>query len=309
MSTHILITQPQVKSCVDALKEQFTVHNLANAADPDALLRDVGAEIRGIAGGKVPASLMERLPRLEIIAVSGVGYDSVDVAAAKARNVRITNTPGVLTDAVAELTIGMMIALSRRIPQGDRFIREGKWPDGAFGNWSELKGKTLGILGLGRIGKEIAAIATALKMQVIYHGRNRQPEVPYPYCDSVLSMARASDWLVVIAPGTAATSRIVSREVMEALGPKGALVNMARGSMVDQDAMVDMLVSKRLGGAALDVFDGEPAVPEALFGLDNVVLSPHQGSRTEETRAAVGDLVVANLKAHFTGKPLVSPVA
>ncbi|MGK9051114.1 2-hydroxyacid dehydrogenase [Neorhizobium petrolearium] len=308
MLTHILITQPQVKSCIDALKEQFTVHNLAAAANPELLLREVGTEIRGIAGGKVSASLMEKLPRLEIIAVSGVGYDSVDVATARARNIRITNTPDVLTDAVAELAIGMMIALSRRIPQGDRFIRDGKWLDGAFGNWSELKGKTLGIVGLGRIGKEIAKLATALKMQVVYHGRNRQPDQPYPYYDSVVATARASDWLVVIAPGTAETNRIISREVLEALGPNGMLVNMARGTMVDQDAMVEMLLSKQLGGAALDVFEKEPAVPEALLGLDNVVLSPHQGSRTDETRAAVGDLVVANLKAHFAGRPLVSPV-
>lgn len=303
-----MITQPQVKSCVDALKQRFTVHDLAGAPDPEAFLREIGPDIRGIAGGKVPASLMEKLPNLEIIAVSGVGYDSVDATAAKARNIRITNTPDVLTDAVAELTVGMMIALSRRIPQGDRFIRDGKWLDGAFGNWSELKGKTLGILGLGRIGKRIAELATALKMQVVYHGRNRQPEVPYPYYDSVLSMARASDWLVVIAPGTSATNKIISREVMEALGPRGMLVNMARGSMVDQEAMIEMLASKQLGGAALDVFEKEPQVPEALIDLDNVVLSPHQGSRTNETRAAVGDLVVANLVAHFSGMPLVSPV-
>lgn len=303
-----MITQPQVKSCVDALKQQFTVHDLAGAPDPEALLREIGPDIRGIAGGKVPASLMEKLPNLEIIAVSGVGYDSVDATAAKARNIRITNTPDVLTDAVAELTVGMMIALSRRIPQGDRFIRDGKWLDSAFGNRSELKGKTLGILGLGRIGKRIAELATALKMQVVYHGRNRQPEVPYPYYDSVLSMARASDWLVVIAPGTSATNKIISREVMEALGPRGMLVNMARGSMVDQEAMIEMLASKQLGGAALDVFEKEPQVPEALIDLDNVVLSPHQGSRTNETRAAVGDLVVANLVAHFSGMPLVSPV-
>ncbi|NLS03482.1 2-hydroxyacid dehydrogenase [Rhizobium sp. P32RR-XVIII] len=297
-----------MKSCVNALKERFTVHDLAGCADPDALLREIGPDIRGIAGGKVSAGLLEKLPKLEIIAVSGVGYDSVDAAAARARNIRLTNTPGVLTDAVAELTIGMMIALSRRIPQGDRFIRDGRWPGGAFGNWSELKNKTLGILGLGRIGREIAEIATALKMHVIYHGRHQQPGAPYPYYDTVLEMARASDWLVVIAPGTAETNKIISREVMQALGPNGMLVNMARGTMVDQDAMIEMLMLKQLGGAALDVFEKEPAVPEALFGLDNVVLSPHQGSRTEETRTAVGDLVVANLTAHFDGKSLISPI-
>nr|WP_085990529.1 2-hydroxyacid dehydrogenase [Rhizobium sp. CF142] len=302
------MTQPQVKSCVDALKAQFTVHDLSKADNQEKLLEEVGPQIRGIAGGKVSASLIQKLPKLEIIAVSGVGIDSVDVAAAKARNIRITNTPGVLTDAVAELTIGLMIALSRRIPQGDQFIRRGKWPDGIFGNWFELKGKTLGILGLGRIGKQIAELATALKMQVVYHGRNRQPDVPYVYYDTVLALARASDWLVVTAPGSAATAKIVSREVMEALGPNGMLVNMARGSMVDQEAMIELLQAKQLGGAALDVFEAEPAVPLTMMELENVVLSPHQGSRTNETRSAVGDLVVANLSAHFSNQPLVSPV-
>ena len=309
ISAHILITQPQVKSCVDALAQKFEVHDLAGARDPEGLLREVGPHIRGIAGGKVSERLMAQLPKLEIIAVSGVGYDSVDVAAAKARKIRITNTPDVLTDAVAELSIGMMIALARRIPQGDRFIREGKWTDATFGIWTELKGKTLGILGLGRIGKEIARIATALKMNVVYHGRNRQPDAPYAYFDSVLGLARAADCLLVIAPGTAATSKIISREVMEALGPKGMLVNMARGSMVDEPAMIDLLSSGKLGGAALDVFEKEPHVSPALLALDKVVLSPHQGSRTAETRAAVGDIVVANLEAHFSGAPLLSPVA
>jgi lactate dehydrogenase-like 2-hydroxyacid dehydrogenase len=251
---------------------------------------------------------MDRLPRLEIIANFGVGYDSIDTAAARARNIRVSNTPNVLNDAMAELTIGLMVALARSIPQGDRFVREGRWPRGGFGLKRELNGKTLGILGLGRIGKEIAVRAQAMKMRVVYHGRRRQADEPYVYYSDLLDMARDVDWLVVIAPGGADTKGIVSREVLEALGPEGFLVNMARGSLVDEPALVEMLASGALGGAALDVFEDEPNVPAALFGLDNVVLSPHQGSATNQTRNKMGDLVVANLDAHFAGEPLPSAV-
>jgi lactate dehydrogenase-like 2-hydroxyacid dehydrogenase len=305
----VLITQPLMKSCTEALAERFTVHSLIGATDPDGLIEEVGPRIRACAGGKVSAALMEKLPKLEIIANSGVGYDSIDIAAAKARNIRVTNTPNVLNDAVAEITIGLMIALARRIPQGDRFVREGKWLQGQFPLWGELNGKTLGILGLGRIGKEIATRAQAMKMRVVYFGRNRQRMAPYSYYDNLVEMAREADWLVVIAPGGSDTDKIISREVMEALGPTGMLVNMARGSLVDEAAMIEMLSSGKLGGAALDVFDKEPNVPEALLGLDNVVLSPHQGSKTAETRYAMGALLVENLVAHFAGNPLISPVA
>jgi lactate dehydrogenase-like 2-hydroxyacid dehydrogenase len=251
---------------------------------------------------------MDKLPNLEIIANSGVGYDSIDVVAAKARSIRVTNTPNVLNDAVAEITIGLMIALARRIPQADRFVREGGWLARQYPNLGELTGKTVGILGLGRIGKEIATRAQAMKMRVVYHGRRRQPREPYFYYDDLLAMARDVDWLVVIAPGSKETDKIISREVLEALGPKGSLVSMARGSMIDEDALVDMLGSGALGSAALDVFRSEPHVPEALFAMENVILSPHQGSKTVETRDAMGALVVANLQAHFAGEPLLTAV-
>jgi lactate dehydrogenase-like 2-hydroxyacid dehydrogenase len=298
-----------VPSCNQALKEHFTVHTLVGAKDPAALLAEVGPRIRGIAGGKVSAAMMETLPALEIVANSGVGYDSIDVVAAKARNIRVTNTPNVLNDAVAEVTLGLMIALARRIPQADRFIRDGGWLKGQYPNLGELTGKTLGILGLGRIGKEIAVRAQAMKMRVVYHGRHRQPREPYVYYADLLQMAHDVEWLVVIAPGGKDTDNIISRAVLEALGPKGMLVSMARGSMVDEEALVEMLGSGALGGAALDVFADEPHVPEALFAMENVVLSPHQGSKTVETRDAMGALVVANLRAHFAGDPLLTPVA
>ncbi len=304
----ILQTHKLLASCEEALAKRYTVHKLHEAADPDALLADLRDRVRGIAGGNVKPELMDKLPRLEIIANFGVGYDSIDTAAAKQRNIRVTNTPDVLNDAVAELTIGLMIALARRIPQADQYVRQGKWPGGAFPLLSELNGKTVGILGLGRIGKEIAVRAQAMRMRVVYHGRHRQEDQPFVYYDKLEDMARDSDWLVIIAPGGKGTERIVSRAVLEALGPRGYLVNMARGTLIDEPAMVEMLKAGTLGGAALDVFEKEPQVPTELLTLDNVVLSPHQGSATHQTRDKMGALVVANLDAHFAGEPLISAV-
>jgi lactate dehydrogenase-like 2-hydroxyacid dehydrogenase len=308
MPIDILQTTKLLESCERALAAKYTVHKLHEAADKCALLAAAGNGGRGMAGGRVKAELMDRLPKLEIISNFGVGYDSIDTQAAKARNIRVTNTPNVLNDAVAELTIGLMIALSRRIPQAHQYVRDGNWPKGSFPLLSELNGKTLGILGLGRIGKEIAIRAQAMKMRVVYHGRHEQADEPFVYYSNLTEMARDADWLVIIAPGGKDTQKMVSRAVLEALGPDGYLVNMARGSLVDQGAMVEMLASKALGGAALDVFEDEPHVPPALFGLDNVVLSPHQGSATRQTRDKMGALVVANLDAWFAGEPLISPV-
>jgi lactate dehydrogenase-like 2-hydroxyacid dehydrogenase len=306
--TDILVASPLRRNCMDALAESFTLHKLYEAADPAAVLGEVGPRIRGIAGSHVDSRLMEKLPKLEIIANFGVGYDTIDVVAARARGIKVTNTPNVLNDAVAEMTIGLMIALARRIPGADRFVREGKWPAGGYPLQRELTGKTVGILGLGRIGKEIAVRAQAMKMRVVYFGRHAQPREPYVYYDDLTKMARDADWLVVIAPGGEATERIVSRQVLAALGPEGFLANLGRGSLIDEPAMVEMLAAGQLGGAALDVFVDEPNVPEALFGLDNVLLSPHQGSATAETRDLMGQLLVDNLKAHFAGEPLLSQV-
>ncbi len=310
MPIEIVQTGPLLKSCEAALSERFTVHRLWEASDRDALLAEIGPRVRGAANGKgVDAALMAKLPKLEIIANFGVGYDNIDVKAAKARNIRVTNTPNVLNDAVAEITIGLMVALARRLPQADQFVRQGNWLKGSFPLLTELNGKTLGILGLGRIGKEIAVRAQAMKMRVVYHGRRKQADEPFVYYDDLTAMARDVDWLVLIAPGGAATEKIVSRQVLEALGPEGFLVNMARGTLVDEAALVELLAAKQLGGAALDVFEKEPKVPEALFALDNVVLSPHQGSATHQTRNKMGRLVVDNLDAWFAGEPLISPVA
>jgi len=307
-SIEILQTGKLLASCEAALAERYTVHKLHEQADPDAWLAANGARIRAHAGSGVGADLMDALPNLEIIASFGVGYDNIDTAAARARNIRVTNTPNVLNDAVAELTIGLMIALARRIPQADRYVRGGRWPGRSMPLFTELTGKTVGILGLGRIGKEIALRAQAMKMRVVYHGRRRQPAEPHVFYENLVEMARDSDWLVVIAPGGKGTERIVSRDVLEALGPEGMLVNVARGTLIDEPAMLDLLRNGGLGGAALDVFENEPDVPEGFLALDNVVLSPHQGSATVQTRDAMGALLVANLEAHFAGEPLISAV-
>jgi lactate dehydrogenase-like 2-hydroxyacid dehydrogenase len=305
----LLMIVPMPAPVVSGLEQDFTLHSLADAGDPEALLARLGPTLRFAATvGRCAADLMDRLPRLEVIGSFGVGYDGIDVEAAAARGIRVTNTPDVLNDCVAEVTVGLMIALAHRIPQADCYVREGRWLQGNFPLTAELTGARAGILGLGRIGKAIAHRLEAFRMEIAYHGRREQPDVPYRFFPDLEDMAREVDWLVVIAPASAATEGIVGRRVMEALGPEGCLVNVARGSLVDEPAMVELLTSGRLGGAALDVFADEPRAPEALFGLDNVVLSPHQGSATHRTRKAMGDLVVANLRAHKRGEPLLSPV-
>jgi lactate dehydrogenase-like 2-hydroxyacid dehydrogenase len=211
MPFDILQTHKLHKPCEEELQRKYTVHRLHEASDPGALLSDIAGKVRGIAGGNVDGPLMDRLPRLEIIANFGVGYDSVDTKAARARNIRVTNTPDVLNDAMAEITIGLMIGLARRLPQADRFVREGRWIRSGFPLQAELNGRTVGILGLGRIGKEIARRAEAMRMRVVYHGRRRQPDEPYLYYDKLIDMARDVDWLVVIAPGGRETQGMYCR--------------------------------------------------------------------------------------------------
>ena len=309
MKPEILQIGPMMAHIEAALNDAYKVHRLWEAEDEAALLAKAAPKVRAAATASgCSRKVIEALPKLEVISSFGVGYDSVDVAACRERGVKLCNTPDCLNDAVAELTLGLMLALCRRIPQTDQYVRTGKWLGGNYPLTGELTGARVGILGLGRIGKEIAARCQAFKMRVAYHGRNEQPYVPYEYFASLTEMARAVDWLVVIAPGGPETRGIVSRQVMGALGPRGYLVNIARGSIVDEKALVELLQSGALGGAALDVFEDEPKVPQALMGLDNVVLSPHQGSATTKTRKAMGDMVVDNLAAHFAGKPLLSQV-
>ena len=311
MKTEILSVAPLYQPCMDRLEADFTVHKLWQAKDRDAMLADVGSRARGMqAGGAsiVPGSLIESLPKLEIISVFGVGYDGIDVAAAKRRGITVTNTPDVLNDCVADLAMGLTIAAARRLSEGDRYVRAGKWLKGPMPLATRVSGKRLGIVGFGRIGQTIAKRASGFDMQIAYHSRRPVADAPFKHYPSLVDLAKNSDFLVVITPGGKETFHLINEEVMRALGPKGILVNVARGSVVDEKALVKVLEEGVLGGAGLDVFEDEPKVPEALFAMDNVVLAPHVGSATHETRTAMGNLCVDNLVLHFGGKPVLTKV-
>lgn len=293
------------------LREAFDVHELLHQADPAAFAR-VAPTIRGITGGgesQVPRALMDQLPALEVISIMGVGYDRVDVPAAMARGVPVTHTPGVLNDEVADLALGLMLSVARRIPQAHQYVREGRWAtEGNLPLARKMSGARLGIVGLGRIGQAIAQRAAAFGMSIAYTGRTRRAELPHTYYPSARELAAAVDFLVVITPGGEGTRHLIDRDVLRALGPRGFLVNVARGSVVDEQALVEALREGVIAGAGLDVFEREPEVPQALRELPNVVLTPHMASATHETRQAMADLALANLQAHFARRPLLSPV-
>lgn len=306
----LVMIGPMQPSVMESLEKKFEIHRYWEAENKVEFLAKYPATRFLATNGHdgCSAEIMDALPNLEIISCYGVGTDAIDLQAAKARGIRVTNTPEVLSDAVAELALGMMLGLCRRIVDADQFIRDGKWTSGGYPLTGELTGSKIGILGLGRIGKEIATRAQAFKMQVVYHGRTEQRFEPFPYYANLEDMARDVDWLVAVVPGGASTTKLVDRNVLKALGPKGAVVNLGRGSLIDEAAMIELLKSGELGGAALDVFEEEPKMSEELWSLPNVVLSPHQGSATEKTRWSMGDLVVRNLLAHQDGMPTITPV-
>jgi lactate dehydrogenase-like 2-hydroxyacid dehydrogenase len=294
-----------------ALDATYQVHRLDLAADPQALLAEVGPAIRAVVttgAGGVANAIVDALPGLELIAIRGVGTDKVDLQHARERGLLVTTTPGVLTEDVADLALALLLAASRRICVGDTFVRQGLWPTKALPLSRRVSGKRAGILGLGAIGQAIARRALGFGMSVAYTGRGPRPGVPYPFVASLVELAGASDVLFVAASGNPGTLGVVNAEVLDALGPDGILVNIARGSIVDEDALVEALRSGRIGAAGLDVFRDEPRVPEALLTLDNVVMQPHMGSATAECRLDMGNLVLANLEAHFAGRPLPSAV-
>jgi lactate dehydrogenase-like 2-hydroxyacid dehydrogenase len=278
--------------------------------DPAAFAK-LAPQIRGIAASgesKVPASLIAQLPALEIISVFGVGYDGVDVAAAKARNVMVTHTPKVLNDDVADLAIGLMLSAARQLPAADRYVKDGKWTSGPMPLARKVSGARIGIVGIGRIGQAIAQRALAFNMTVSYTARSKRAELPYTFYPTPAELAAHCDYLVLITPGGAGTNKLINAEVLKALGPEGILVNVARGSVVDQEALIHALQNGVIAGAGLDVFENEPNVPEALRAIPHVVLAPHIGSATRQTRQAMADLAFNNLKSHFDGKPVHSPV-
>ncbi len=308
----ILMPAPLANDVVEALDALFLLHRLWEQDDRNAFLRTIGPDVRGLAvstlAGTIDVGWLDRLPALQIVASFGVGYDNVDAAAAAARGVVVTNTPGVLDDEVADLAIGLLLATLRRIPQADRFVRDGRWSDGAFPLSPTLRGRRIGILGLGAIGKAIARRLDAFGVSIGYHGRSRQAGVEYAYHDTPVALAAASDVVIAVVPGGAGTRHLVDADVLSALGPDGVLINVSRGSVVDEDALVRALQDGTIGGAGLDVFEHEPNVPDALLAMPNVVLLPHIGSASQATRAAMGRLVVDNLAAWFDHGRALTPV-
>jgi lactate dehydrogenase-like 2-hydroxyacid dehydrogenase len=307
---HILSLGQMVPAVEASLAPHFVVHKAA-VEGIGAIVAAFGDRIRGIATrgrAKTDAALIGRLPKLEIIANFGVGYDSIDLSAARARGIVVTNTPDVLNEEVADFTVGLLLATIRELPQADRFLRGGKWTGGAYPLTETLRDRTIGVIGMGRIGQAIARRIAAFGVPVVYHSRKPQAGVDYRYYPDLKTMAGEVDTLIAIVPGGAATRHMIDAGILAALGPRGILINVSRGSVVDQDALIDALTKRSIHGAGLDVYADEPNVPAALIALPNVVLMPHVGSGTHYTRAAMGNLVVNNLRSWFAGKGPVTPV-
>lgn len=319
MKPDILVIAVFAPEKLARLTERYRVHQLLPDPLPDAVPAAVAAavpaetlaRVRALAtdpGRGATAALMDLLPKLEIVSMVGVGLERIDRAAAAARGIPVTNTPGLLTDDVADLAIGLLIASSRRMSAAERFLRDGEWLSNEPPLSRSLTGKTLGILGLGKIGTAIATRAAALGMTIVYAATGPKSDVPYDYCDGPAALAERSDYLAIACTGGPATAGLVDAATIDALGPEGTLINVARGSVVDEPAMIAALRDGRLGFAALDVFATEPDVSADLLALPNVLVQPHHGSATVETRNNMAQLLIDNLAAHFDGKPLPTPV-
>jgi lactate dehydrogenase-like 2-hydroxyacid dehydrogenase len=294
---------PEVQDQLDAEFRCVSVDDL----ERDPALADGIHAIVTRSNLAVPEDVVERLPALGIISTCGVGYDLIPRALAARRGIVVANTPDVLNAAVAELCIGSLLALLRQLPQADRYVREGRWRGASFPLTSSLAGKQVGIVGLGRIGKDIARRLAPFGVALAYHGRSDQ-QLAWRFEADLGALARDVDILIVAAPGGAETARMIDASVLEALGPKGILVNVARGSLVDEEALLAALAQKRIAGAALDVFDREPDIDARFFGLENVLLMPHIGSATQETRAAMAQLMLDNLRSWFGSGRVLTPV-
>ena len=310
----ILLNNPvSYEGTMEVLDREFTVHRLYMTKDRLALAHSLADQCRVIVTpghDPVPEEMLDAAPKLGLVACFGVGYDAIDLPLMTRRGVRVTNTPDVLTEEVADLALALLLAITRRVVKADRYVRSGDWE--TKGNMaltpSLTGGKTVGIVGLGRIGKAVAKRCAAFNLAIAYFGRNKQADVSHRYYDDLVAMARDVDFLILCCPGGAETRHLVNAAVIAALGPKGILVNVSRGSVVDEAALIKALEQGKIAGAALDVFEREPEVPEALRNADNVVLAPHVGSATHHTRNAMAQLVVDNLKAWLDGKPALTPV-
>ena len=312
MPEEILMTSQAFfrQECLADLESRYLVHRLWEASDRDALIEKVAPNIIVVVTeGWATADFQGKFPKLALIASHGVGYDGVDVGAAQARKIAVTHTPGVLDDAVADLTVGLLIAVTRGMVVGDNYVRNGEWLKANMPLMSHLRGRQAGILGLGRIGLAIAQRLQAFGIEINYHNRRERSDVDYKYYSSLSMMAQDVDFLILSCVGGEETKKIVNREIMEKIGPNGVLINISRGSVVDEGDLVACLEEGKLGGAGLDVFTSEPHVPEALFKMPQVVLQPHIASATLQTRIAMGQLVVDNVDAYYAKKPLLTPVA
>ena len=307
MKPELLLVEPMMPEIENFLDTAYIVHRY----DGSVLPANVASRIRGVATGGgtgVPATLMQALTNLEIIAINGVGTDAVDLKEAARRGISVTTTLNVLTDDVADLAMALMLAGMRDLVPGDQFVRNHQWGVGQLPLAHKVTGQKLGIVGMGQVGQAIAKRARGFDMPVSYYSRRDLTLPGIPFIPELRALAEQSDILVISASGGAQSRHLINRDIMEALGPSGLLVNVSRGSVVDEQALVELLTQGKLGKAALDVFESEPAVPEALLTMKNVVLQPHRASATVETRLQMGQLVVDNLKAHFAGTPLLTPV-
>ena len=310
MKADVLFISTVDPTMLPKLEAEFTVHRLPPSGGTD-FPASVAERIRVIVttgGAGADAALIGALPNLQVIAVGTAGYEAVDLEAAAKRGIAVTHTPDVTADDVADLAFGLLISVARRIAEGERFIRDGRWLAGGMDFGARVSGKRLGIVGLGAIGRTLAERAQGFKIEVAYYGPRRKPDLSYAYHADVVELARAVDFLVVSCPGGPETEGLIDGPVLEALGTEGILVNVSRGSVVDEAALVRVLGAGGLGGAGLDVFADEPHVPKELVAMENVVLAPHIGSATPDTRAAMTDLAIANIRTHLAGEPLLTPV-
>ncbi|HHW1690090.1 TPA: 2-hydroxyacid dehydrogenase [Pseudomonas aeruginosa] len=300
----LLLTQPVPDAIDEVLVQEYRVHRLYEANDTEAFLDEVGPKIRGVVTGGAKGlsnALMDRLPQLEIIAISGIGTDAVDLVEAADRGIFVTTTPGVLTDDVADMAFGLIISTLRRLGEGDRLVRDGLWGRVAQPLARKVSGINLGIVGLGRVGHAVAKRARAFDMRVFYSDHKEQPNSDYQFIPDLRELAQVVDVLVLAASADDGKA-IITPDVLKALGPEGYLINVARGKLVDEGALVEALLERRIGGAGLDVFVDEPNVPTALFELPQVTLQPHRASATVQTRLEMGQIVLQNLKAYFRGE-------
>jgi lactate dehydrogenase-like 2-hydroxyacid dehydrogenase len=312
-SIPVLMPTPTMPLIMERLDKTFSLVKLWEQDDPDVYIRQHGSSIRAIAGGnkkRMDSAFFSSFPKLEFVSSFGVGYDGVDAAWCGKNNIIVSNTPDVLSDEVADLALGLLLATIRQLPQSDAYLRRGDWvTKGNYPLTTTLRNRTMGIIGLGRIGKAIAHRAEAFGVSIVYHGRSKQDDVSYPYYASLVEMAKSVDILMSVAPGGESTKHLVNAAVLKALGPDGILINVGRGTVVDELALIEALKSGAILSAGLDVFEDEPRVPQALIDIPHTVLLPHIASASHYTRGLMANLVVDNLISWFSGQGPLTPVS